>query len=107
MLCFIVCRDLQNRTGHRKTDPNRHRRWPKTSPSEGFGSVLVFASGETEKFLFQFWEAEKRRGSVGNIAGGEKFVLPHREGGREGGRERKGERAREGWGEGERERGRE
>ena len=44
-------RDLQNRTGHLKTEPNRHRRWPKNSQTEGFGSVSVLASGVTGRFL--------------------------------------------------------
>ena len=46
-------KDLQNRTGNPKTEPNR-RAVAKKTQTEGFGSVSVFASGVTEIFLFLF-----------------------------------------------------
>ena len=55
LFSIFVIRVLQNRTGHPKTEPTPAV--AKKSQTEGFSSVLVFASGVTRSFWFHCFPA--------------------------------------------------
>ena len=65
-------REHQKRT---RTSKNRSKLTPavaKKSQTKVFGLVLVFASDETERFLFRFWEGDMAEDRERNGAGGRK-----------------------------------
>ena len=54
----VIPKDLQNYTGHPKTEPTLAV--AKKSQTEGFGSVSVFASGVTGSFWFHCFPVQDR-----------------------------------------------